>query len=325
MFWLTALSIQLCVALLSGGAAADYRIRKITEFPNNTWVENLAFKSDGQVVVTVTTAPEVYQIDPSKPNGAPKLVAEFPDSLAILGITELEENVFAVVRGNFTVEPSFTYVAGSWYISKVDLSGKKPKISTIAHVPQGKVLNGITTVKPGSKYLLIADSVAGVVWRLNTETKKIDTVLDAPATRPIGTLAQGGIGANGVHTQDGMLYFTNFNKGFYHVPIDSTGTTTGDVVKVATFIDGDDFALDKSGTAYVARGFVDKVEKVPASGDISALKFSNKNALELIEGSTAAGFGSDQKTLYVTTNGGLAGLVEGTSIHGGLLVAIDLE
>lgn len=172
---------------------------------------------------------------------------------------------------------------------------------------------------------MIADSVVGVVWRLNTKTSKIDVALNTTATQPIGTLAQGGIGVNGVHTQNGQLYFTNFNKGFYRVPIDSTGSKTGDAVKVATFIDGDDFALDKSGTAYVTRGFVDKIEKVPASGDISALQYSNANALELIEGATAAGFGNDPKTLYVTTDGGLAGLVNGTSVHGGLVLAIDLE
>lgn len=114
MLWLTVLSIQLCVALLPGRAAAAARIRQITEFPNNTWVENLAFTSGDQVVCTVTTAPEVYVIDLSKPNGAPKLVAQFADSLAMLGITKLEGDVFAVVRGNFTVEPTFTYVTGSW-------------------------------------------------------------------------------------------------------------------------------------------------------------------------------------------------------------------
>lgn len=270
----------------------------------------------------------MYLIDPSKPGQAPKLVAQFPDSLACLGITEIENNVFAVVRQNFSIS-TFTYTAGSSVISKIDLRDEdKPKVSTIAPIPQAQLLNGMTTVAPGSKYVLIADSEAGVVWRLNTKNSQVDSVLNVTATRPTVSIAQGGFGVNGVHTQDGQLYFTNLNRGFYRVPIHSDGTQAGQVVKIAGFPDGDDFALDSSGNTYISRGAVDKIEVVSSSGESTALKYRNKNALELIEGNTAVSFGRtkrDKRTLYVTTNGGLSGLVKGTEVQGGRVLALDLE
>lgn len=327
MFWSMLLSAQLCAAFLAGRAAATTAsVRQVYEFPNDTWVENLAVRSDGQLLVTVITTPNVYLIDPS--SSTSRLVAHFSDSLAVLGITELEDDVFAVVRGNFSIAP-LSYTPGSWYISKIDLRDQNnPKTTTIAHVAEGQVLNGITTVAPGSKYLLVADSTAGVVWRLNSKTSQIDCVLNTTATQPTAPLVEGGLGVNGVHTEAGYLYFTNTNRGFYRVPIHSDGTKAGNVVQLAGFEAGDDFMLDASAGAYVARGAVDKIAHVSSSGASTALKYNNANAVELIEGNTAMSFGRkkvDKQTLYVTTNGGITGLVKGTSIHGGRVLAVDLQ
>lgn len=329
MLWPIFVSIQLYAALIAGRAPVTTgNIRPIYEFPNGTWIENLAVRSNGQLLVTLITSPEVYLIDPFNPGSAPKLVAHFSDSLGVTGITEFEDDVFAVARQNLSIDP-MSYAAGSSFVSKIDFRNQyEPQTTTIAHFPQAKVLNGMTTAEPGSKFLLVADSVAGVVWRLNTETSHIDCVLNTTATRPTLPFDQAGLGVNGVHTRHGQLYFTNTNRGFYRVPIHPDGTKAGSIVEIASFPAGDDFALGPSGTAYVARGAVDKIEQIAASGAFTALKYNNKNAPELIEGSTAMSFGRtkhDKQTLYVTTNGGLTGLVKGTSIQGGRVLAIGLK
>jgi hypothetical protein len=45
--------------------------RVIHQFPVPSWVENLAIRSNGQIVVTFSSAPEVFLVDPtdlSKPS-----------------------------------------------------------------------------------------------------------------------------------------------------------------------------------------------------------------------------------------------------------------
>jgi hypothetical protein len=48
----------------------------------------------------------------------------------------------------------------------------------------------------------------------------------------------------------------------------------------------------------------------------------------ILEGDTAASFGRtkwDENVLYVVTNGGIAGAVQGTQITGGKVLAVDVK
>lgn len=76
-------------------------LRDVWQFPNDTWIENIAVRSNGQLLVTLLTVPELYQVDPA---GAqePKLVYRFPQALGLFGIAELETDVFGVISSNFT-------------------------------------------------------------------------------------------------------------------------------------------------------------------------------------------------------------------------------
>jgi len=38
--------------------------RIVYDFPADTWIENLAVRSNGQLIVTKDTRPRIYQIDP---------------------------------------------------------------------------------------------------------------------------------------------------------------------------------------------------------------------------------------------------------------------
>jgi len=202
-------------------------------------------------------------------------------------------------------------------------------ISPIGNLPNARLLNGVTTVGNGSDYVLIADPIAGVVWRLNLETAQYDAVLNETATQPVGTFAaDGGFGVNGVHAKNGSLYFTNTNLGFYRVPIYDNGTKAGDVEQLVNFTSSDDFTFDGEGGVYVARGAVDLISKITPAGNLTSLEYENPDALVLVEGNTAVKFGrteSDRRTLYVTTNGGYTGLVNGTAEQGGRVLAIDLD
>jgi sugar lactone lactonase YvrE len=328
MFWPALLLIPLCLARPSRpqGRETLPAIRQLAQFPNQTWLENIAVRSNGQLLITTFSSPELYQIDPFQPQSTPQLVASFPDVLGILGITELEEDVFAITKGNFssakgTVDPS------SFSVFKADLRKTPPVFSPIANVNGATILNGITAVKKGSRYLLTADSMAGVIWRVDMETGMSDVVLNNTATQPAAPFPAG-FGANGVHTRDGVLYFTNSDRGLFRVPICEDGTPAGDVEALASFTGADDFALGRQGSVYIARGRDDSIEVFSPAGNLVALDIANENAPVLLEGNTAVVFGRterDRNTLYVTTNGGWSGLVPGTVQVGGRVLAIDLE
>ncbi|KAF4628874.1 hypothetical protein G7Y89_g9272 [Cudoniella acicularis] len=190
-------------------------IRQLCEFPNVTWIENIAVRSNGLLLVTLFTSPSLYQIDPFQANPVPTLVASFPSALGILGIAEIEKDVFAITKGNFS---RFTGLVTpkSWSVWKADFraqentdTGGAVVVSKIADLPEAMFLNGATTVgggeKGGIKFLLMADSILGVVWRLNLDTLQYDPVLNVTATQPTVPVAQGGFGVNGVHTRDGFL------------------------------------------------------------------------------------------------------------------------
>ena len=328
MVWLVLVMLQLCISqALSQQRSTPLHIRPLFQFPNNTWIENLAVRSNGKILLTLVTSPHLYQIDPIQLDPTPKRVATFPDVFGSLGITEIEEDVFAITTGNLS------FITGSapksWSVWKADFRGQEAagvSMSKITHIPEAMFLNGATTVGRKSEYLLLADSLGGVVWCVNLETSKHHAVLNYTVTQPRGTLAEGGFGVNGVHTRDGYLYFTNTNHGFFRVPIHDDGTKAGAFELLANFTPCDDFTFDRKGDAIIARGAVDVIDKVSPAGIVTRLRYDNDNAHVLIGGNTAVKFGrmeSDRKTMYVTTNGGWTGKVKETARQGGRVLAID--
>jgi hypothetical protein len=306
-------------------------IQTIYEFPNETWVENIAVRSSGQLLVTIITTPDLYQVDPFSSSPA-TLVHSFPHATSTLGIAEIQPDVFAVVVGNWSTT-TFSTTNGSYSVWEVDLRPfelgengitTKAAVSKIADIPEASFLNGLTLLAPLSPYLLIADSGLGVVWRVNYLTGEYKIVLDNALFKPVP--GQVVLGINGIHTRDSSLYFTNsFQKLFGRVPISSVGTATGPYAVIAYNGLGDDFAFDIEGNAYITQDPSDSLEQVTPEGKVTVLA-GNVNET-VMEGDTAAAFGrtwGDFKTLYVTTNGGIAGAVAGTSIVGGKVLAVDV-
>lgn len=77
-------------------------VRNITQFPDGTFVENIAIRSNGQALVTLLSAPELHLVDLDH-GGCPHLIHQFPEVTGVLGIAEVEDDVFAVIAGNFSL------------------------------------------------------------------------------------------------------------------------------------------------------------------------------------------------------------------------------
>jgi hypothetical protein len=312
-------------AIPQARSSPEFPIQTIYEFPNETWVENIAVRSSGQLLVTIITSPDLYEVDPfsSKPAS---LVHSFPYALSTLGIAEIQQDIFAVIVGNWSDE-TFSSTNGSYSLWKVDLrrAASKPLVTKITDIPEASFLNGLTLVAPSSAYLLASDSVLGVVWRIDHYTGEYKIVLENALMNPVlGQVAT--LGINGVHTRDGYLYFTNsFQFIFARVPIRPDGTAKGPYQVVANSGVSDDFAFDKDGNAYITQDPGGALEQVTPDGKVTVLAGSTNSTI--LEGDTSAAFGRtklDRNTLYVVTNGGIAGHPAGSPIVGGKVLAVNI-
>ena len=144
-------------------------------------------------------------------------------------------------------------------------------------------------------------------------------------------VASAKFGIDSLHTRDGFLYFTNVGGStLWRCRINSDRTQAAAYEAVADIrIGGDDFTFDVNEDLFVARGIVDAIAKV-TSEDVVTDMFAgsrNPNVPVLLEGNTAMQFGrtvADRRVLYVTTNGGLSGFVDGTAVQGERVLAIEL-
>jgi hypothetical protein len=306
------------------------------QFPNGTWIENIAVRSNNQLLLTLLSTPDLYAFDPSMPNSKPALIHTFSNATAVFGIAEYEPDVFAVSVGNYTFRAGATY--GTFAMYKVDFSTcadnstAKPSVSLIAPVPQAGLINGICALPNDPGALLLGDINKGQVYRLDTHTAEVSIAI--PPTNPLVAIANGtfgNVGVNGIHPLGHFLYALNTGSGVYgKITITSEGTPVPGTHPViishaANGTNWDDFALDRHGNAYAVTSSGNTVVKITPDGK-QILLAGHANSTEIAEPTSAALSRGDidEKKLYVVTGGGALGPINGAEIVGGQVVAIDL-
>lgn len=102
VFWIAALIPAVISTTVGRHSTPSITTTSFGKLPNGSWAENLAVRSNGQLLVTVLTTPELYQIDPLGSHQT-QLIQKFPVAGGLLGITEVESDVFAIVAGNISL------------------------------------------------------------------------------------------------------------------------------------------------------------------------------------------------------------------------------
>ena len=314
---------------------SSYPLTVIHEFPNPTWLENIAVRYNGELLVTSLTSPSLYQVDPHQTR-QPLLVAEIPDSIGLLGIAELEKDVFYVIAGKSSNSAfSFSFRSSIWKVDfrefclEEDGTVSRPaKLSLVADMPDTQFLNGMCRLAPNdNSALLIADSIAGSVIRLDVNTGSYNTVIkDKTMASPSPA---GALGINGIRVHGQDLFFTNFaEKTFMKMPISRVrGTAAGPAAVVINGTTGDDFILSKDGKkAWIATNFLNTLFEVHTPGQKGRIVAGGANGTDLVR-ATAVAFGrtwGDRNSLYVVTTGGLDSPFGGRGVTGGRVVRVDL-
>ena len=320
---LSSITALVLLALSQSSFALD-PTRLIYEFPNGTWLENLAVRPCGSILTTIITSPELYLTDPFDPK--PTLVHRFP-GLWLTGITETTPDTFYVIVANSTLK-ALNPTPGSNRIFKVAFSTPKSpaEISLVATVPKAVFLNGLTTLSPTT--LLASDSTLGVVWAIDVIRGTSRIVIQDALMAPTPVLP---LGINGIRLYRGRtLFFANSDQMlFAKIEINPDGTAVAAAKKIASSAPGtayDDFALDWKGDAFLATGAGDSIAEVKRNGK-QTIVAGVVNTTEIAE-PTSAQFGRtpfDKHILYVTTGGGLAIPIDGYKIVGGQLLAVDTK
>ncbi|KAK8001700.1 hypothetical protein PG991_013922 [Apiospora marii] len=336
-------------------------VTTLYQYPLGNWIENIAVRASGELLLTLLNTPHVDQIDPSLTNPTPVHVHDFagvPKAASVFGIAEIDPDVFAVAVGNYSMKTGAE--PGSWGVWRLDLKendadkGPEAHVRLIADMPEALLLNGMSSL-PGSSRggrsptadtadlerpsdILVGDLQQGLIYHVDTVTGSYhvainDTLTVAEPKQPFTNL----VGVNGMHTDpadDSNLYFANTGQDiFAKVAIDrATGAATGKAEVVASIMDAntmqyDDFAI-RGNDVYLVTGSGNSIEQLcladgkPRGRVILA---GNLNSTEIAE-PTACAFGrtpADAHVLYVVTAGGLASPINGTVTVGAQVLALD--
>ena len=314
-------------------------IRNLFTFPPNTWIENIATRPNGNLLLTTLSLPVIYTLNPNISSPEVSIAHTFPNQTGISGITEVSPDIYVAASGLWNVTAARAAL-GSMNIWILDFTSgsnttasPSPEVKHITAIPNSTALNGLASIPGSADLALISDSELGAVWVVNLRTAEYKISFSSPFFMPTGTNLGENLGINGIKTlstQQGIfLYFTNSAQGIFgRVLITSSGGQQGpvEVITNVTSAEGamggnyDDSAFDGEGNAWIAT-HLDYV--VEAAGETGAQRVIVNETLLLNPTSAAFGRGGQrqERTLYVT-NGGVfeeSGLVDGG------VVAVDLS
>ncbi|KAL8791817.1 MAG: hypothetical protein Q9195_005553 [Heterodermia aff. obscurata] len=305
--------------------AALYPTNQIYQFPNGTFVENLAIRPDGSILLSFITAPELYLLQPSSTKPNPRLLHRFDNATSTLGITEISHDTFIIAVT--TIVGAAQGVPGSSSLWRISFPTPKspPRITLAARIPNVVTPNGLVTLNKHK--ILLADSAKGLVFAVDVDTG----ISNVAITDPLFANNGRPISVNGLKIRGHTLYFTNTAQNLLgRVDIDlETGAALG---PASTVVDAlppgkgyGDLALSGGGIAYVTNAAGNFVERVDVRSRRQVIIAGQINSTEIAEPTAAAlGRRGEEDVLFVTTGGGLLIPVNGDEIVGGQVVAIRL-
>ncbi|CAF9925623.1 MAG: hypothetical protein HETSPECPRED_005874 [Heterodermia speciosa] len=309
-------------------AARQYPTTQLYQFPNGTFVENLAVRPDGSILLSFITSPDLYLLHPSSPNPTPHLLHRFTNATSTLGITETSPDTFILaVTTILTAAQGLPGSSSLWRISFPFPKSTSPEITLAARIPAVVTPNGLVTLN--RRKILLADSAQGLVFAVDLETG-VSTVAIG-AEEPLFANRGRPISVNGLKIRGSRLYFTNTALNLLgRVEIDrSTGAARGLAEEVVEALPPGkgygDLALGGGGVAYVTNAAGNFVERVDVRRRRQVVIAGEVNSTEIAEPTAVAlGRGGEEDVLFVTTGGGLLIPVNGGEIVGGQVVAIKL-
>lgn len=271
------------------------------DFSKGETAESIAIAGDGTSFVSLAFG---GQLDILPASGSPRRV-RFPGAGqgTFTGAVALDRHQRAYVPVN---SPDGD-VAGIW---RVTAEGRAQRIAAL---PAGASGNGISFDARGNLY--VADSVAGLIYRLRHGGSRVEVWLRDPLLDPDPGKSLEGVpfpGANGVQVFRGAVYVANSaQSNVLRIPIRPDGRPGPVGIRYPGVI-ADDFAFDVMGNLYTTTDPFDTVNRISPDGTTTVLA----TRADGLDGpsSVAFGVGRERATLYIT-NLGLFGSTHRSSVQ----------
>jgi hypothetical protein len=287
-------------------------------FPEKYFLENLAVRGDGSVLVTAVLQKELWCVPGPQPRADAGPVLAHTFDHPVTGIAEVEPDVFVVsLTEGYTTHES--------HLARIDFNGWTPGDPVSPQIvftfdDRVRALNGSCLLGPG--VMAVADCFAGLIWRVDlgdgarSATARIWLAHDTMAWDPDSEVApppQPGVNGVRYGPQTGYLYYTSTaQKVFMRVPVDpATLDPAGTAQFVAAIDNADDFCLDEdAGFAYVTRHRANTIDRVPlAPRHGSEVRHLAGDPFDpVLAGPSSAAWGrrpgDHGRVAYVTTDGG---------------------
>jgi hypothetical protein len=226
--------------------------QQLTSFPG--FAENIAVRSDGDILVTSLSTSSIHYLNPTGPNTT-TLLPPIPGANGISGIVELTKDVFAVAAGLWNVTARREINATIWTVDFRHSPPAHPVFTKIVDIPETTILNGITSI-PGTSIVLASDSDVGAIYAIDVKKRTHSIAIQDSVLAPTGPAPN--LGVNGIEVHGSDLYFANSGTGvFGRFPITRAGKAIGPAQTVSRFSGSvnsaiDDFAIDEEGNAFIA-------------------------------------------------------------------------
>lgn len=303
--------------------APQARVTTVANFPPRYFLESMVVRSDESFLITVLNTRELWYVPPPSGNGGtvePVRLHTFAQ--ALLGIAEVEPDVFYVIAANAYASRSDAR------LHRLDLRGWRPGVtvepSLAFEFPTAtRAPNGMCLVAPG--VLLVADSFAGLIWRVDLHGRspgpapEASVWLEHSSMKHFpGKMKPEQPGVNGVRyaAKSHYLYYTaTAKKLLMLVPVDpATFLPAGEPEIVVAGRMGDDFILDEEARAiYLTthrQNSIDLVSMDPSENSgftqIVAGDPFNLDVVGPSSGAWSRSPGAPGRVAYFITDGGTA-------------------
>lgn len=321
----------------------EITLTPVASFPEKYFLENLAVRADGSVLITAVLQKELWIVPSTQSDSmaSPILVHPFEHGWppgGVTGIVEVEPDVFIVsLTDGYTTHES--------HLVRIDFNGWTPGEPVSPEIiftfdDRVRALNGSCLLGPG--VLAIADSFAGLIWRVDlgegarSATARVwlahDTMADDPDSE-VAPPPQPGVNGVRYSARTGYLYYTSTaQKVFMRVSVHpGTLDPAAGAEFVAAIDNADDFCVDEgAGFAYVTRHRANTLDRVPLTprhgSEIHHLAGDPFD--EVLVGPSSVVWGRDPgdygRVIYMTTDGGTTAPPNGI-VRNAALLRVELH
>lgn len=325
------------------------KLTTIASFPPKYFLESMAARQDGSLLIGVLNPHELWYIPPSDAHLPVEPALLFTFSESAMGIVEVEPDVFYLATSPVDAYQSAARAGRSFtphdsYLHRLDLRHWAPGMPVTAeavlHFPEPATgLNGACVITP--HLVFIADCFAGLIWRVDIPpgnakaTARVWLKHDSMVSDPDGPMPDQP-GVNGVQyaTNTSYLYYTTTAQElFMRVPVDpETHDPAGEPEFVAGGMMGDDFCIDENaGVAYVAthrQNTIDRVFLEPGANGYARHSVAGKPFTEQLIGPTKGvwgrGRGDYGRVAYFQGDGGTLAPPHGLTARPATVVRVEL-